>query len=75
MVLDGKFPQEYTFNAASNPYAFIFHYKFPTIHSCYDIIPDHVICNIAVYADNLTLNSACDGAIVLWKELELPSEL
>ena len=38
-------------------------------------LPDDVICNIAVYADDTTLYYKCDQASDLWKQLELASEL
>ena len=36
-------------------------------------LPDNVICNIAIYLDDTTLNFKCDPASDLW--LELASEL
>ena len=38
-------------------------------------LPDDVICDIAVYADDTTLHSKCDQASDLWQQLELASEL
>ena len=37
-------------------------------------LPDDVICDIAIYADDATLDSKCDQALDLWKELQLASE-
>ena len=37
-------------------------------------LPDDVICNIAIYADDTTLYSKCDQASDLWQQLELASE-
>ena len=37
-------------------------------------LPDDVICNIAIYADDATLHSKCDQASDLWQQLELVSE-
>ena len=37
--------------------------------------PDDIICNIAIYVDDTTLNSKCDQASDLWQQLELASEL
>ena len=37
--------------------------------------PDDVICDIAIYADDTTIYSKCDGASDLWQQLELASEL
>ena len=38
-------------------------------------LPDDVICNMAIYADDTTLYSKCDQASDLWQQLELASEL
>ena len=38
-------------------------------------LPDDVICNIDIYADDATLYSKCDQASELWQQLELASEL
>ena len=38
-------------------------------------LPDDVICNNAIYADDTTLYSKCDQASYLWQQLELASEL
>ena len=38
-------------------------------------LPDDVICNIAIYADNTTFYSRCYQASDLCKQLELASEL
>ena len=38
-------------------------------------LPDDVICNIAIYADDTTLYSKCDQASDMWQELELFSGL
>ena len=38
-------------------------------------LPDDVICDIAIYADDATLNSKCDQASDLWQQLELASGL
>ena len=37
-------------------------------------LPDDVICNIAIYADDTTLYSKCDQPSDLWQQLELASE-
>ena len=72
MVLDGKTPQEYPVNAAV-PQSFTLG---PTLSLLYiDDLPDDVICNIAIYADDTTLYSKCDQASDLWQQLELASEL
>ena len=38
-------------------------------------LPDNVICDIAVNADNTTLYSKCDHTSDLWQQLELASKL
>ena len=42
--------------------------------SYYDL-PDDVICDITIYADDTTFYSKCDQASDLWQQLELASEL
>ena len=38
-------------------------------------LPNDVICDIAIYADDTTLYSKRDRAADLWQQLELASEL
>ena len=38
-------------------------------------LPDDVICDITIYADDTTLYSKCDQASDLWQQLEFASEL
>ena len=72
MVLDGKSSQEYPINAVV-PQGSILG---PTLFLLYiNDLRDDVICDIAIYADDSTLYSKCDGASDLWKQLELASEL
>ena len=72
MVLDRTFSQEYPVNAGV-PQGSIFG---PTLFLLYiNDVPDDVICNIAIYADDTTLYFMCDQASVLWQQLELASEL
>ena len=72
MVLDGKYSQEYPVNVGV-PQGSILG---PTLFLlCIIDLPDDVICNIAIYADNTTLYSKCDQASNLWQQLELASEL
>ena len=48
----------------------------PTLFLVYiNDLPDDVICDTAIYADDTTLNSKCDRASDLWQQLELASEL
>ena len=72
VVLDGKSSQEYPVNAGV-PQGSILG---PTLLllSISDL-PDDVICNIAICADDTTLYSKCDQASDLWQQLELASEL
>ena len=72
MVLDGKSSQEYPVNAAV-PQGSILG---PTPFLLYiNVLPDDVICDIAIYADDTTLYSRCDRASDLWQQFELASEL
>ena len=72
VVLDGKSSQEYPVNAGV-PQGFILG---PTLFLLYiNDLPDDVICNIAIYADDTTLYSKCDQASDMWQQLELASEL
>ena len=72
MVLDGKSSLEYPVNAGV-PQVSIFGPKLFLLHI--NDLPDNVICNIAIYADDTTLYSMCDQASDLWQQLELASEL
>ena len=48
----------------------------PTLFLLYiNDLPDDVICDIAIYADDTTLFSKCDKASDLWQQLELSSEV
>ena len=72
VVLDGKSSQEYQVNAGV-PQGSILG---PTLFLPYiKDLPDDVICDIAIYADDTTLYSKCDRASDLWQQLELASEL
>ena len=72
VVLNAKSSQEYPVNAGV-PQGSILG---PTLFLLYiNDLPDNVICNIAICADDTTLNSQCDQAFDLWQPLELASEL
>ena len=72
VVLDGKSSQEYPVNAGVPQISILG----PTLFLLYiNDLPDDVICDIAIYADDTTLYSKCDRASHLWQQLELTSEL
>ena len=72
VVLHGKSSQEYPVNAGV-PQGSILG---PTLFLLYfNYLPDDVICDIAIYADDSTLYSKCDQAYDVWQQLELASEL
>ena len=72
MILDGKSSQEYPADAGV-PQGFILG---TTLFLLYiNELPDDVICDIAIYADDTILYSKCDQASDLWQQLELASEL
>ena len=72
MVLDGKSSQEYPVNAGV-PQGSILGCTLFLLHI--NDLPDDVICDIVIYADDTTLYSKCNQASDLWQQLELASEL
>ena len=72
MVRDGKSSQEYLVNAGVTQGS-ILGLTFFLLYI--NDLPDDVICNIAIYADDTTLYSKCDQASDPWQQLELASEL
>ena len=72
MVLNGKSSQEYPVNAGVPQGSILV----LTLFLLYiNNLPDDVIGNIAICADDITLYSKCDQASDLWQQLELASEL
>ena len=72
MVLAGKSSQEYPVNAGVSQGSNLGSTFFPLY---INDVPDDVICDIAIYADDATLYSKCDQTSDLWQQLELASEL
>ena len=70
VALDGKFSQEYPVNAGV-PQGSILGPRLSLLYI--NDLPDDVICDIAIYADDTTLYFMCDWAHDLWQQLELTS--
>ena len=72
MLLNGKSSQEYPVNAGVPQGSILDAILFlPYIID----LPDDVICDIGIYADDVTLCCKCDRASDLWQQLEVASEL
>ena len=71
MVLDGKCSQEYPVNAGVPQGSIVG----PMVFLLYiNDLPDDIICNIVIYADDTIWYSKCNQASDLWQQLELASE-
>ena len=72
MVLGGKSSQEYPVNAGVPQNSVLS----PTLFLLYiNDLPDDVICDITIYADDTTLYSKCNQASDLWQQLKLASDI
>ena len=71
VVLDGKSSQEYPVKAGV-PEGSILGSR---LFLLYIFLPDGVICNITICADDTTLYSKSDQGSGWWKQLKLASEL
>ena len=69
--MDGKHSQEYPTNAVL-PQGSILGLTPFLLYINY--LPDHVICDTAIYADDSTFHSKYDQVSDLWKQLELASK-
>ena len=63
VVVNGKFSQEYPVNAGVSQRSILGLILF-LLYS--NDLPDNVICNMAIYADDTTLYSKCDQGSDLW---------
>ena len=72
VVLDGKSSQEYPINAGV-PQGSILGPKLSLLYI--NDLHDDVICDIAIYADDITLYFKYDQASDLWQQLKFASEL
>ena len=68
LVLDGKFSQDYP----DYPQGSIFELTLFLLYI--NDLPDDVICNIAICADDTSLYSKCNQTSDLWQQLEFVSE-
>ena len=73
VVLDGRSSQKYSVNAGVSQGSILGPALFQL--SINNYLPDDVVCNIAICADDATLSCKCNQASDLWQQLELLSEL
>ena len=73
MVLNGKSSQKYLINARVPEGSILGPATLFLL--CNNDLPEDVICDIVIYADDNTLYSKCHQASVQWQQLELASEL
>ena len=73
MVLDGKSSQECPINAGAPQGSILGPTLFLDLYI--NDLPDDVICNTAIYADDNTIYFKYDHASNLWQQLELAPEL
>ena len=72
VVLNGKSVQDYPVNAGI-PQGSILG---PMLFLLYiNGLPDNVVCNIVIYADDTALYSKCDQTSDWWQQLKLASQL
>ena len=72
MVLHGKSSQEYSVNSGVSQGS-IFGLTLFLLYI--NELPDKVVCDITIYANDTTLYSKCDQTSDLWQQVELASEL
>ena len=72
VVLGGKSSQEYLVNYGASQGTI---FGLTLFLSYINDVLDDVICNIDIYANNITLYTKCEQASDVWQELQLASNL
>ena len=72
VVLDGTSSQEYPVNVGVSQGSIL---GLALFLLYINDLPDDIICDIAIYADDTTVYCKCDRASDLWQQLELAFEL